>query len=970
MSLTYMANDTVYCFWRHHVALQEHDPVKMNGRLVVYNANVLESLLRTKLYPPRLRTNLVSRSHLLNKLDANLLSADDYFLRKLTLVSAPAGFGKTTLVAQWLSESLSKYSPFAWFSLDESDGDPVRFLTYAIAALQNRVPNIGTDILEALLSSDRGVTTRSLEPLLTSLLNDMEAFARPIILLLDDYHMVESPTIDGMITFMVDHLPDNAHLVITSRTEPTLSLSRWRARGVLVEIHAGELRFTVQETAQFLNQFVGLGLSANDINTLEMRTEGWIAGLQLAAITMQGADDISGFVAVFKGSNRFVLDYLTDEVLNKQPTEIQNFLLPTSILDQLSGPLCDAVMGAVDRELGTGDRVTGIGGLPKMDRPGQEMLEYLEQANLFIQPLDNERNWYRYHRMFGELLQDRLRKTMPDMMPKFHLRAAHWYKENNMTAEAVKHMLAADAFEDVADLIELEARSFLMLGENMTVRRWIKALPPELVRSRPHLCLAQALALASVRDLNGIQTCLIDVETFLDSPRSATLPSMEVSRLAAEVAAFRALLAYWGNEDVTEAITLCKQALAGLPEDDLFLRGMITLILGIMYRTNDELEAASQTLIEAITVNQKAGNIMVALNAQAAFGGLLEAQGKLHQVENSLSRALRQATKPDGTRLPAASFALVGLGKLYRQWNELDKAADFLKQATDLARRYGLEDVMLDSQITLALIMGGQANWERASEAFDHAEQLAQKWGRVRPLERVSLFRAHLWLAQGNLAAATRWAKDSELNIEDPLSDWDEVAHLTLARVLIAQAKYDQALYLLQRLQKAAAQAGRTGSLLEIFALEALALDGQGDLDGSLGILAESLSLAEPEGYMRVYLDEGEPMSRLLHRAAKKGIAPLYVNKLLVAFGELGQPVSPTLLRPQTSDLLEPLSQRELEVLDLMALGLTNRQIAQRLYLSSNTVKRHTMNFYQKLGVHNRTEATAKARTLGILPLK
>jgi len=970
MSLTYMANDTVYGFWKHRVPLQEHDPVKMNGRLVVYNANVLESLLRTKLYPPRLRPNLVSRPHLLKKLDADLLSAEDYFLRKLTLVSAPAGFGKTTLVAQWLSESLSKYSPFAWFSLDESDGDPVRFLTYAIAALQNRVPNIGSDILEALLSSDRGVTTRSLEPLLTSLLNDIEAFARPIVLLLDDYHMVESPTIDGMITFMVDHLPDNAHLVITSRTEPTLPLSRWRARGVLVEIHGGELRFTAQETAQFLDQFVGLSLSANDINTLEMRTEGWIAGLQLAAITMQGADDISGFVASFKGSNRFVLDYLTDEVLNKQPIEIQNFLLPTSILDQLSGPLCDAVTGAGDRGSGTWDRGSGIGDFPKIGHPGQEMLEYLEQANLFILPLDNERNWYRYHRMFGELLQDRLRQTMPDMMPKFHLRAAHWYKENNMTAEAVKHMLAADAFEDVADLIELEARSFLMLGENMTVRRWIRALPPELVRSRPHLCLAQALALASVRDLNGIQTCLIDVETFLDSPRSVTLPSMVASRLVAEVAAFRALLAFWSNEDVNKAITLCKQALAGLPEDDLFLRGMITLILGIMYRTNDELEAASQTLTEAININQKAGNIMVALNAQAAFGGLLEAQGKLHQVENSLRQALRQATKPDGTRLPAASFALVGLGKLYRQWNELDKAADFLKQAMDLARRYGLEDVMLDSQITLALIMGGQANWERASEAFDHAEQLAQKWGRVRPLERVSLFRARLWLAQGNLAAATRWAQDSELSIEDPLSDWKEVAHLTLARVLIAQAKYDQALYLLQRLQKAAAQAGRTGSLLEIFALKALALDGQGDLDDSLGMLAESLSLAEPEDYIRVYLDEGEPMSRLLQRAAKKGITPLYVNKLLVAFGELGQPVSPTLFRPQTSDLLEPLSQRELEVLDLMALGLTNRQIAQRLYLSSNTVKRHTINIYQKLGVHNRTEATAKARTLGILPLK
>jgi LuxR family maltose regulon positive regulatory protein len=599
-------------------------------------------------------------------------------------------------------------------------------------------------------------------------------------------------------------------------------------------------------------------------------------------------------------------------------------------------------------------------------------LETLEAANLFVTPLDGDRHWYRYYGLFADFLRVRLRQAYAEQIPaSLHRRAALWYEQNGLAGEAIKHLLAAEAFNPTADLIEQTARGLLARGEHTTIISWLAALPEDLVRSRPRLCLAHLRALAYARDIQGIQARLHDVEAALSSPQAASYTSAEVNHFRAEAAAYQALLAFWRDEDATTAIALCRQALKNLAQDDLALRGIITLILGIMLRIDNDLEAASRTLAEASTINQQANNLILMMNAQMGLVGIYEVQGRLRQAEAICQQALQLATRPDGRYLPAASFALVGLGKIYREWNDLDGAADYLGQALELARPAGLDDVILDATITLALVQAGQGRWPAALANLEGARQIVGRWGRARPLGRVALFEARLGLMRGQLDTAVGWAEKSRLGINDPLSDWDEPSHLTLARTLLAQTNYDEALILLNRLLEMAVAGGRTGRKIEILALQGLVFDGQGKQQAAIEASTQALSLAEPEGYVRLFVDEGEPMVKLLARLPSTP----YRDKLLSAFDrteeasvEVGEDTSPSAPSPPGSPaLIEPLSEREIEVLQLIAAGYSNREIAHELVIALGTVKKHINNIFGKLYVHSRTQAVARATELGLI---
>ncbi|HJZ46335.1 MAG TPA: hypothetical protein VKE41_04185 [Roseiflexaceae bacterium] len=528
----------------------------------------MDTLLRTKLYTPTLRSSFVPRPRLIAKLDAGLGA-------KLTLVSAPAGFGKTTLIVAWLAtlRNAQPSRPAAWLSLDAGDNDPVRWLAYLITALQMVLPGVGADVLRVLQTPSGAPGGPPLEPLLTTLLNELAVAAAPFILALDDYHVIERSAIDDALAFLIDHAPPTIHLVISTRADPSLPLPRWRARGELVEIRARDLRFTADEAATFLNEVMRIDLSPADVAILEARTEGWIAGLQLAALSLQGADNVSTLIHAFRGSNRYILDYLADEVLYRQPPEAKQFLLYTSILDRFSAELCDAVLG--EGRSAAEDSSARTAPLPTAHLQSQELLEHFEHTNLFLIPLDSERRWYRYHQLFTDLLRDRLQRAQPELAPTLHRRAAQWYQQHGFTADAIRHLLAAQAFDSAGELIEQAARSLLARGEHHTIYGWIDALPPDLVRARPRLCLAHALALASSRDVRGIAARLQDVEAVLGQA-AAGLTETDARSLAGEIAAYRALLIFWRNEDITEAIGLCQQALAQLPPDDHYLRGVVS----------------------------------------------------------------------------------------------------------------------------------------------------------------------------------------------------------------------------------------------------------------------------------------------------------------------------------------------------------------------------------------------------------
>lgn len=919
--------------------IQEDASTPFRGRAGITSQH--DPLVATKLHPPQLRSQLVSRPQLLRRLQQGAEGA-------LTLVSAPAGFGKTTLLTQWLAE---RRMPVAWLSLDPEDNDPVRFLSYLLAALQIPLPHLSLTVLRLLEAAQ----ATPLESVFAVLTNDLLAHEIPdFALVLDDYHVITSQIIHQALTFLINHLPPHLHLVLASRADPPLPLASLRARGRLVELRANELRLDGPEMQTLLQGMLGFALPSEALEMLARRTEGWAAGLQLAALSLRGRADIHAFVAAFTGSHRFVVDYLSEEVLSRQPEPVQSFLLRTSILERLSGPLCEAVTG---RE------------------GGQAMLEALERANLFVVPLDEERRWYRYHHLFADVLKSHLEQAEPELLPELHRRASAWYQHQGVLTEAVQHALLARDGELAARLMDQTAffASLMAQGRPQLLLEWFRALPDLLVRAQPLLCIYHASALHVINQVEEAEARLQDAERALKAS-----PSAEERGIALSVAAnIRANLARYQG-DLERYLTLGQQALDLLPEEaPLPLRAVPTMQIAHRFLVSGEMTVATaQQVREAVTFSAISGYELVAFRCLTLQARLYHLQGRLKAAAAVYEEA-GQATPAGVVQVLTAKAAYCfGLGDLLREWNHLDEAERLLTQGVEQVREAAssFADEVLAGHVALARLLGARGQSAQAVETLEAFAQLAEARRFAPPLRAaVAAARAQLDLMQGHLEAAERWARSSGLAATDKdLCYPQEPAYLLLARIRIAQAReyaaaipLQDVLALLERLLADAEGKGRKGSVLEILLVQALALHALHDRRRALTTLERALVLAAPEGYMRLFVDEGAPMRDLLRQARARRIVPAYVATLLAAFGEGEKRAEVSSSSPDL--LIELLTAREREVLRLLAEGASNREIARRLVLSLGTVKKYVSTLCSKLGVQSRTQALARARALHLL---
>jgi LuxR family transcriptional regulator, maltose regulon positive regulatory protein len=904
-------------------------------------------LLATKLYAPRRSTGLVPRPHLIDRVRRGAQS-------KLTLVSAPAGFGKSTLLAEWLGAASPAGSVTAWLSLDPADGHPITFWTHVIAALQTVAPTVGARTLTLLESSDG-----SFEAALAPLLNELNALPHDVVLVLDDYHTIDSPEIQLGMAFLLAHLPAHAHLVIATRADPVLPLAGLRARGDLVEIRAADLRFTSDEAGAFLNGVMSLELSTQDVAVLEGRTEGWIAAIQLAGLSMRGRDDVAGFIGRFAGDDRYIVDYLVEEVLQRQPDRVRAFLLETSILSRLNGPLSDAV--------------TGLEG-------GKAMLEALERQNLFVVPLDDRREWYRYHHLFGDVLQARLRDERPEHVPELHRRAAEWYEDAGERAEAIRHAMAGKDFARAADLVELAIPETGRARQEATLRRWLEALPDEFIRQRPVLSNAYAGSILVRGGTEGVEARLQDAERWLDGtaegPNLGGGPDPAWPMVVADEDAFRrlpgAIAIHRAGQarllgDVAGTIVHARRALDLVGEGDDFGRAAASTLLGLAYWSSADLEAASGLYADAMTRFEKVGHLSDAIGLALALADMRIAQGRLHDALRTYERGLELANRRDGLILRGAADMHVGISEIVRERDDLAGAARHLQEARNLGEENGLPQNPYRSRVAAARIRLAEGDPEAALGLLAEAGRLyANDFSPdVRPVDALT---ARVWIAQGRLSEASGWARAARLSADDDLSYVREFAHVTLARLILAEGARDgsddrigDATDLLGRLLVAAEDGGRTGSAIEILIVQALARRARKDAPGALASLDRAVGLAEPEGYVRVFADEGPAMAGLLRMAAQRRDASDYLRRLLAAT------VTPAAPGPVDQPLIEPLSDRELEVLRLLESELDGPDIARELTVSLATVRTHTRNIYAKLGVNSRRAAVRRAAELGLL---
>jgi LuxR family maltose regulon positive regulatory protein len=890
--------------------------------------------------------------HLVERLNAGLPgssanSSKDRFARKLTLISAPAGFGKTTLVTEWIAsrgEGITSL-PFTWLSLDENDDDPTRFFTYILAALQSVNPDIGRAAQTVLQTPQ----SPPMELLLTTLVNDIASTFVPFVLVLDDYHFINAPAIHQQLDFLLEHQPSQMHLVIVTRADPPLALSRLRARGQMVEIRADDLRFTPDEVAVFLNQTMGLDLSAKDAAALESRTEGWIVGLQMAALSLQNLDDAAGFIQTFSGSDHFVLDYLMDEVLGRQPEAVYKFLLHTSILERMTGPLCDAVCAV------------------ETDATGQATMEMLHRANLFVVPLDTERRWYRYHHLFADLLRARLRQSQPDLVNILNARASRWCEAHDLASEAIHYALAAQDFDRAASLIEQNAMSAYQRGEVTTMFKWIYALPDPVARRHPGVCIWHGWLLVSTGQLENVEPVLKDVERHIrPNDRSPQTQSWRGG-----VAIVRAIAAS-RKGNVPDTIQEALLALEHLPQDNPFDRAhRVTAgyLLGQGYVHRGDLTKAEQTFAETVELARAAQIPFSTAMSLSALAKLCIVRGRLHRAADLYRECRRLAITPEGHPLPWMSIAQVGLGRLLCEWNELDQALHLLTEGIHDGERWGSLDTLVSGYTALMDVLQAQGDVDGARDALQKATcALEEKQFAPDIRRKWEARQVRWWLSQGDVSAARRWVSKRRLVPEDAPSLERELAYISLARVLIAQRDLDAALDLLARLADAAEARERTGRLIEILILQAVAFHARDETSKALVALTKSLTLAGSEGYVRIFVDEGAPMAALLRQAADWDVTPGYVTKLLAAFGDFaGTNASPVETRSRPQDLIEPLTGRELELLQLVADGLSNREIAARLFIALGTVKSHVHNIYGKLDAQNRAQAVARAKELGLI---
>jgi LuxR family transcriptional regulator, maltose regulon positive regulatory protein len=907
-------------------------------------------LLATKLHIPPSRPDFLTRPGLLQRLTQATA-------RELTLVCAPAGFGKTTLLAGWARASRR---PVAWLSLDAGDSDPARFWRYVAAALDQARPGLGQQVARLL----HGVQQPPLEAVVTAIVNHLAATPDEVVLVLDDYHLVEGPLVHDSLAVLLERLPPSLRLVVASRADPPLPLARLRGRGQLAELRQRHLRFTTEEAGALLAAATGQQLPEAAVAALTARTEGWVAGLQLAGLSLRDHDDPAAFVRTFTGSHRYVLDYLTEEVLARQPEHLVRFLLETSILERLSGPLCDAVTGRSD---------------------GQRLLEQAERANLFLVPLDGQRRWWRFHHLFADLLRARLQRADPARVPQLHRAAAAWYEAHELGDDAIHHALAAGDPYWAARLIERHLEEQIVRrSEGATLARWLAALPAEVIRSRPRLCLGQAIAaLLSGRADQAEPLIRAAEDAAAASGNEPYQPS--VGRTASILANLPAVLAV-GHADLARLrgdsegeATFARVVLARLTDEDRLLGSFARYHLAMADWLGGRLQEAERTLAQVVAERLEAGERYLAVRAGYDLGHVQQDQGRLGAAGYTYQRALELAGEPDQPRLPAAGMAQVGLAEVRYERNELDAAGRHATAGVAHCRELAYTPALAAGLAILARTRHAQGDRAGALDALAQAEAVMPGLEVADLLNPVPSQRARLLLASGDLAEAARRVRERGLGADDRPDYPHEGAYLVLARVLLAEQAPERALGLLGRLRDLAVAEDRAGSLVEVEALRALGLAAAGDEAGALTTLAEAVRLAAPEGYVRVFVDEGLPMATLLGRLAT---APAtrrsppaddpprhHLGRLLQAFerDRLDIPPPPRRGGVVVPGLIAPLTSRELEVLALLAAGEPNHVIASKLVISLDTVKRHVSHLLDKLGAANRTQAVARARELGLL---
>ncbi len=890
-------------------------------------------LFQTKIQIPPTRIDLVSRPRLTELLNASLG-------KELTLISAPAGYGKTTLVAQWLAEKSVKNA--AWLSLDRHDNDPARFFTYFFATLQALNSQIGREAQHILQSPQMA----SVETLMALLIDDLVTLVNErIVCVLDDFHNVDAEPIHEALRFMLSQVGLPISLIVTTRVVPLLNISRLRARGQLLEIDQADLRFLEQETSQFLNERMKLSLTPEESRLLGERTEGWVAGLQLAALSVQRAENAAGLVNKFAGEDRFIVDYLSTEILKNQPPEIRDFLLKTSILDQMNSALCSTITG---------------------HRDGQKILERLESNNLFLIPLDRKRNWFRYHHLFSEFLRRRLSsEASAASVIDLHALAASWYQQKNMYDEAIGHFLAAGDFDRVADLVELIAHGAMYeTGEVHSLQSWLARLPQTIINSRPNLLITQAWMQLWTNQFPAVKSTLDNLETSSGHDRMSP-------DVTAQVACIRALSASI-QDDADSAIAYAKKCLNLLPDDDRRIRGLALSALANGLRIKGDVRSASRIYAEATAIVEQFGQLVPALILLGLQSEINLEQGKLNQADRTCQRALDLAQERKAINLPAVGRVYASLGKLNYERYKLDVATEHLQHAVDLCLSWpGFADDAIYSMIVLAAVYRSQHRVEAAEAMLGQAKLLGQENDLQSWLEQVDVALANLWLWETDYSQVIAWmnARDQATESGSESSPYlQELVAIVRVRLLMAQNKMTEARTLLKELILKAEATGRGARLIEFYMLKALILRQMGRKDESILVLGRALTLAEAEGFVRIFLDEGDSMYMMFQLAAGKGVAKPFLGQLLSQF-EAREGISGASSSGLTHQqpIVEPLTPREREVLQLMASGLSNPEIAQSLYIAVSTVKTHVKNIFGKLQVENRFQAIERARALNLI---
>jgi LuxR family maltose regulon positive regulatory protein len=884
-------------------------------------------LIGTKLHAPRQRRGVIHRPRLTDRLAGRDQPT-------LTLVSAPAGFGKTTLLTEWFA-GVDDDRSVAWLSLDGHDNDPAVFVSYLVAALRTVAPDVGAAALSLLQSSPA-----ALEAVIATLLNDVDAVATDVVLVLDDYHVIESTELHQAVAFLLDRLPPQIHLVIASRADPPFPLARLRARGELLEIRVADLRFTPDEATAYFGEAMGLELTAEHVDALEARTEGWIAALQLAALSMQGRDDVAAFVDSFTGDDRFVVDYLAEEVLERQPEDVRDFLMNTAVLARLTGSLCDAVTG------GSG---------------GAAMLEALDRANLFLVPLDDRRRWYRYHHLFGDVLRAHLLGAQPDRVSDLHRRASAWYEEHGDAPEAIGHAMAGEDPERAARLIELAAPAMRQARQERTLRGWLESLPQDLFPDRPVLGATLVGARMASGDASGVEPLLRDAERWIEG-RVGESPIVfdrdELARLPAQLAMYRAGLALLAGDLAGTISHASRIVTLGAPTDHLLMGGAAALT-GLAHWAAGDLEPAQLRYAEAVQHFIDAGYVPDVLGCSLALGDIQVARGRLDGASETFRAGLELARHQPGLRGTADMH--VGLSEVALERNDLDQAARHLDASRALGEHAGLPQHAYRWRVAEARVLAAESDLNRALELLDEAERVYNT-DFSPPVRPIPALRARFQLARGDVAAARRWAGDRGLTADDELDYMHEFEHVTLARTLLASGdarSINAAVDLLDRLCAMAEHGDRTPGVVETLVLLARAHHTRGDRTATTTALEAALARAAPGGYVRVFLDEGPAMAALLRSVTGPGVAHDHARRILDAAS--GEPVT----RPR-SGLVDELSSREREVLRLLRSDLSGPDIARELLVSLNTLRTHTKSIDAKLGVNNRREAIRRAAELGV----